>query len=75
MEYQTYKATDQEKAKALLNHFSSVFTQEPPGEIVRLENVNIQYNIENLKMNEDMVQKKLQNLNKAKSVGPDGIRS
>ena len=58
--------TDQEKAEALLNKFSSVLTEEPQGEIPRLEKVTIQYNIENLIIKEAMVKKTpLQNLNKA----------
>ena len=64
---------DQEKADVLLNFFSSVFTEEPDNEIPEIPSRNPASNLENIEITEELVNKKLKNLNSSKSPGPDGI--
>ncbi|KAJ3589312.1 hypothetical protein NHX12_010157 [Muraenolepis orangiensis] len=54
---------DLERAELLSLYFSSVFTQEPPGEIPRLPHLQLTTLLEWLDISTDMVYKKLQNLN------------
>ena len=64
---------DGEKAEVLLNQFSSAFTVEPDGEVPNFPRRNIEFDNENVKITEEMVNEKLSNLIKTKSAGPDGI--
>ncbi|KAJ3607153.1 hypothetical protein NHX12_026667 [Muraenolepis orangiensis] len=64
---------DLERAELLGLYFSSVFTQEPPGEIPRLPHLQLTTLLERLDISTDMVYKKLQNLNTSKSPGPDSV--
>ncbi len=64
---------DTEKANVLAEYFTSVFTQEPDGEIPRLPNRIIRNPMEKIILTEEEIQKKLKLLNPAKSSGPDGV--
>ena len=67
-------SNDHEKAEVLLNFFSSVFTQEPDGDIPDLEHKpHVDHTLEEIEIDEDLVKKKLNALNPSKSPGPDGI--
>ena len=52
---------------------SSVFTIEPDGDIPHIPPVKLRHNMEELTIDEEMIKKRLDNLNVCKSVGPDGV--
>lgn len=62
---------DSDKAEVLAKFFSSVFTQEPPGELPDFDNRTLNYPFEEIKCNAQVVEKLLGNLNESKSQGPD----
>ena len=66
------KVSDKEKAEILQEQFSRVFTKEPEGEIPFFEQ-RTDIHITDVKISEEMVQKKLNELNTNKSCGPDEI--
>jgi hypothetical protein len=61
------------KAQVLLQQFSSVFTQEPPGTIPTLPEREFDHPLSTIELTEDMIVKKLTKLHIAKSPGPDAI--
>ena len=61
--------SDRENADDL----SSVFTIEPDGDIPHIPPVKLRHNMEELTIEEEVIKKKLYNLNVCKSVGPDGV--
>ena len=63
---------DVEKARLLQNQFSSVFNQEPDGEIPTLGR-RTDTVIQNILISEEMVRREILNLNANKSCGPDEI--
>ena len=65
--------TDKEKAEALNNFFTSVFTRECTTNIPHLQERTIEEPLQDLAITEDSVMKKLQALNPAKSPGTDGM--
>ena len=69
------KKTDDDKTKAdiLEKHFSSVFTEEPGGEIPNPNPINIKEKMPELIINEEMVLKQLNSLKIDKSPGPDEL--
>ena len=69
-----YASTDEEKAQLLVDYFSSVFTTEPNGEAMP-EFPEQKYDevLDDIKIDEEMVKKKLKKLKKNKSPGPDNI--
>ena len=64
---------DYEKAEALLHHFSSVFVNEPPGNVPKAHPHQVQSSLDDLLISEDTIMKKLNNLNVSKSPGPDKV--
>lgn len=66
-------STDKEKAEVLANFFSSVFTNEPDGEIPNIEPITIEHDCLEKIFQEKEVLKLLQDLNVNKSPGPDGL--
>ena len=65
--------SDQEKAQVLGNFFTSVFTNEPDGDIPESPEKVINEAMGNLLITEEMVKKKLNKLRTDKSPGPDKI--
>ena len=59
-------SSDREKAEVLLQQFSSVFTQEPGGEVPTFTRDNINHPNQKVIITEDLVRKQLQSLNKNK---------
>ena len=57
----------------LLDHFSSVFTNEPDEDIPSAADHLINSSLGDLVITEDMIQKKLLHLNNSKSPGPDQL--
>ena len=53
---------NKKKANILSDYFSSVFTNEPLGELPQMKPVEIQYELKDLVINKDMVLKLLHNL-------------
>ena len=66
-------STDKEKAEVLANFFSSVFTNEPDGEIPNIEPITIEHDCLEKIFQEKEVLKLLQDLNVNKSPCPDGL--
>ena len=66
-------SNDKEKAEVLLDYFSSVFTQEPVGEVPTMEQVDTDTTLDDIDFTEDTVKKKLKQLKPNKSPGPDNI--
>ena len=66
-------STDKENAEVLANFFSSVFTNEPDGEIPNIEPITIEHDCLEKIFQEKEVLKLLQDLNVNKSPGPDGL--
>ena len=66
------KFEDKDKADILQKQFSSVFTQEPNGEVPNLREKTENY-LSNLVVTEEMVKNKILSLNVHKSSGPDEI--
>jgi hypothetical protein len=64
--------TDKEKAEVLLNFFSTVFTIEPDGDLPQFGS-RADTMMAGIKVDVDIVKKKLDKLNSNKSPGPDGI--
>ena len=64
---------DKEKTEVLVDYFSSVFTNEPPGEIPHLDDIEIEDPLESITITEELVRKKLKALKANKSPGPDNI--
>jgi hypothetical protein len=58
---------NKKKANFLSDYFSSVFTNEPLGELPQMIPVEIQYELKDLVINKDMVLTLLQNLKTDKS--------
>ena len=71
------KKTDDDKTKAeiLAKYFSSVFTEEPEGEIPNQNPINIKEKMPELIINEEMVLKQLNSLKIDKLLGPDELHS
>ena len=69
----TYTSSDEEKANVLQNFFSSVFTREPPGDLLYFETKDFKYKLTDIDITYDMVKKKLLKLKLNKSPGPDPI--
>ena len=69
----TYTSSDEEKANVLQDFFSSVFTQEPPGDIPYFKRKDFKYKLTDIDITYDMVKKKLLKLKLNKSPGPDAI--
>ena len=69
----TFTTNDNEKADMLLDHFSSVFTNEPDEEIPVAADHLVNSSLGDLVITEDMIQKKLLHLNNSKSPGPDQL--
>ena len=61
------------KAEVLPNFFSSVFTQEPDGDIPEIDNVELRYPFQDKEITEDEVLKILKDLKPNKSAGPDEL--
>ena len=68
------KYEDKEKAEILQHEFSSIFTNEPPGEIPRIQQ-RCSTNMKVLKITEKDVKIKLSTLNPNKSIGPDDVHA
>ncbi len=66
-------ANDNEKANTLQKYFSSVFTEEPPGEIPVLPNLNVEHRMPRFEVRIEDIEKKLRGLNPSKSPGPDKV--
>ena len=64
---------DKDKAEALAEFFSSVFTIEPNGGIPILNHKDIIFKCEDIKIKKKEVLDLLLNVNPNKSPGPDGI--
>ncbi len=64
-------SNDKHKADILAKFYSSVFTDEPPGDIPRIPNRHCAENMPSLIITEVMVEKRLSELNPNKSPGPD----
>ena len=72
----TGKLTENEKEQAdvLAQQYASVMVEEPDGDIPRLPRKHLKTPpLHNINITEEMVLKKLNNLNTTKSPGPDGI--
>jgi hypothetical protein len=69
----TLTTTDAEKAQALQEQFSSVFTREPDGAIPTLEDRVCDVPMQPFNVTADMVKQKLTKLKSSKSPGPDSI--
>ena len=65
--------TDSEKAETLNKFFSDVFTDEDTSNIPRFHTEDIRKPLEELKITEEEVKKRLESLNEHKSPGPDGL--
>ncbi len=67
--------TDNDKLKAqiLANFYSSVFTQEPTGEIPQIDERNVMQHMTALTVTENNIEEVLQKLKVNKSPGPDGF--
>jgi hypothetical protein len=63
--------SDEEKAQVLATFFTSVFTQEPPGDLPTLPRIHIEHAMEGLTISEETVEKTLNKLKPSKSPGPD----
>ncbi len=66
-------SNNKHKANILSKFFSSVFTDEPPGDIPRIPNKHCSEDMPRLIITELMVEKKLTELNPNKSPGPDSM--
>jgi hypothetical protein len=66
-------STDQEKAEALNNFFSSVFTIEDSSNLPSIEETICQSNLKEMVFTEEIVKKQLDKLKCDKTPGPDGI--
>ena len=64
---------DKQKAEVLANFFSSVFTQEPDGDIPNIENVEISHPFQDKEISEEEVLKIMKDLKPNKSAGPDEL--
>ena len=64
---------DKEKAETLNDFFSSVFTEEDTTNTPDMNTVHDGDPIEKVKVNEDMVRKRIKKLKANKSAGPDGL--
>ena len=65
---------NKQQAETLAAQFASVMVNEPEGDIPTLPDRNLETPpLSNIQVTEDMVMKKLQNLNTSKSPGPDEI--
>ena len=69
----SYTKNDQEKANILQNFFSSVFTEEPPGDLPHFEKRKYDSELNYLLITTDMVKNKLLKIKVNKSPGPDQI--
>ena len=68
------RLTDSDREKAdVLGHFLQVFAIEPDGDIPHIPPVKLRHNMEELTIDEEIIKKRLDNLNVCKSVGPDGV--
>ena len=65
--------TDEEKANVLNDFFSSVFTEEDLSDIPIVNNLSNDMFLSDLIVTEEAVKQKLNKLNTAKAMGPDGI--
>ena len=64
---------DKEKSEVLSDFFTSVFTDEPPGDIPELDTPKAKSEINSIKITVEIVEKKLKNLNPNKSPGLDEL--
>ena len=71
----TLTTSDEEKANVLNDFFSSVFTKEDLSDIPIVNNRSNNIFLSNLIIKEDDIKQKLNGLNTAKAMGPDGIPS
>ena len=69
----TYTKNDQEKANILQEFFSSVFTEEPPGDPPYFEKRKYDSELNDIQISPDLVKKKLLKIKVKKSPGPDKI--
>ena len=69
----SYTTNDTDKANVLQTFFSSVFTEELPGDMPYFEKREFSEKLENLNITPDIVLKKLKKLKVNKSPGPDKI--
>ena len=69
-----YTSNDDEKSDVFLQYFSSVFTEEPPGdELPHFDKRSFTKELDNIEITREMVLKKLQKIKVNKSPGPDAI--
>ncbi|CAC5384558.1 unnamed protein product [Mytilus coruscus] len=64
---------NEQKAEIITDYFTSVFTNEPQGEIQEPKTIFIQNKIEELNIKKDKVLEHLQKIKTFKSTGPDNI--
>ncbi len=64
---------DREKAEVLAEFFTSVFTNEPDGELPHIEGIHVEIPFADKNINEDAILKLLKELNQNKSAGPDEL--
>jgi hypothetical protein len=69
----TMATTDPEKAEVLAEFFSSVFVQEPEGEVPQPDGVDITIPFHTELITDEMVEKKLSQLDPSKAQGPDAV--
>ncbi len=69
----TLRQTDIEKAEVLNTFFTSVFTREDMTNIPHVDKQNVLEGLQNIKITEEDVQKRLSKLKTSKSPGPDGL--
>ena len=70
---ETTLCEDVEKANALVDHFSTVFTVEPDDDFTPLDTFSVTTNMTDLNIDEAVVYKKLSELKLDKSPGPDNL--
>ena len=64
---------DQEKAEAMANYFSQVFTQESSHSTALALDLSVEYIIDSVDIDEDIVLHSLEKLDAGKSMGPDDL--
>jgi len=66
-------STDVDKANVLASFFSSVFTNEPGGNLPEPDPVEVNIPAQEIQITEEMVRKLLLDLDTSKATGPDGM--
>ena len=69
------ESTDEGKANILNNFFCSVFTQERLDDVPTCDRKNPDVHLDDIYFTKEQVEKKLKNINPAKSSGPDDINA